>query len=41
VEGTGPYLIEARISKDDLSPFMSRIKQHVRAVKAAALQPLA
>lgn len=33
---SGPFLIEARISKDDLSPFMSRIRQHVRSLKAAA-----
>lgn len=36
----GPRLIETILSKDDLSPFMSRIKEFVRTRKPALTQPL-
>jgi TPP-dependent 2-oxoacid decarboxylase len=32
-----PYLIEATVAKDDLSPFLSRIKTHLAEVKRAAV----
>ena len=32
-----PYLIEATVDKDDLSPFLSRIKAHLAEVKRAAV----
>jgi indolepyruvate decarboxylase len=32
-----PYLIEATVAKDDLSPFLSRIKAHLAEVKRAAV----
>ncbi len=32
----GPILIEAVVSKEDLSPFLSRIRQHILSVKKAA-----
>jgi indolepyruvate decarboxylase len=32
-----PYLIEATIARDDLSPFLSRIKAHLAEVKRAAV----
>ena len=33
----GAYLIEATVAKDDLSPFLSRIKAHLAAIKRAAV----
>jgi indolepyruvate decarboxylase len=33
----GPYLIEATVAKDDLSPFLSRIKAHLAEVKRSAV----
>jgi indolepyruvate decarboxylase len=33
----GPYLIEATVARDDLSPFLSRIKAHLAEVKRAAV----
>ena len=32
-----PYLIEATVAKDDLSPFLSRIKAHLAEVKRSAV----
>ena len=32
-----PYLIEATVAKNDLSPFLSRIKAHLTEVKRAAV----
>jgi indolepyruvate decarboxylase len=40
VAGRGPRLIEARLCNEDLSPFMSRIKQFVRARNQPLIQPL-
>jgi TPP-dependent 2-oxoacid decarboxylase len=34
---TAPYLIEATVAGDDLSPFLSRIKAHLAEVKRAAV----
>ncbi len=33
----GPYLIEATVSKDDLSPFLSRIRSHLAEVRRATV----
>ena len=32
-----PYLIEAIVAKDDLSPFLSRIKAHLAEIKRSAV----
>ena len=33
----GPYLIEATIAKDDLSPFLSRIRSHLAEIRRATV----
>lgn len=39
VAADGPRLIEAAVSKEDLSPFMGRIKEFVRARKRTSIEP--
>ncbi len=35
----GPYLIEAVVSKDDLSPVMGRIRSHMEATRSSLIRP--